>query len=262
MGNNKSTRTKSEPEIDPKSESELRKARRIYYKEKDEFLASLICVPYQVNLEEKRPNTTRFVVASDTHNQASQIPIVPAGDVFIHAGDFTDWGTAEETNEFKSFLTGLPHAHKVFIVGNHDKLLLDPLREKEVRAFFADENCTFLNNEQLTINGINIYGISWIKNTDISSLQTLYSLIPKETDVLVTHNPPLGYGDMVMQKHTGDYELAKAVKNTRPRYHVFGHVHENPGIQTDEQTVYVNAAVCNRQLVAVNVPIVFDIENK
>eukprot|EP00808_Paulinella_micropora_P026684 g29923.t1 len=47
----------------------------------------------------RRPDTVRLVVVSDTHNMHEDIPI-PAGDIFIHCGDFTSSGQTAEVLHF------------------------------------------------------------------------------------------------------------------------------------------------------------------
>lgn len=50
----------------------------------------------------------------------SERPIVPYGDIFIHAGDYSDKGQPAQTKSFCEFLKQLPHPHKIVIAGNHD----------------------------------------------------------------------------------------------------------------------------------------------
>ena len=42
---------------------------------------------------------------SDTHSKTSKLKNpIPEGDVFIHAGDFTDKGTLDEVKSFNSWI--------------------------------------------------------------------------------------------------------------------------------------------------------------
>ena len=56
--------------------------------------------------------------------------------------------------------------------------------------------------------------------------------IPVGTDILVTHTPPVGYGDRCATGvRAGCVELLNIVqKRVKPKYHVYGHIHE--GIET------------------------------
>ena len=55
-----------------------------------------------------------------------------------------------------------------------------------------------------------------------------WDLIPDEVDILMTHGPPLGHGDLC--KHggrAGCLQLLDTIQQrVRPLYHVFGHIHE------------------------------------
>lgn len=53
-------------------------------------------------------------------------------------------------------------------------------------------------------------------------------MIPVDTDILVTHTPPVGHGDLCCSGvRAGCVELLTTVQNrVKPKYHVFGHIHE------------------------------------
>lgn len=55
-----------------------------------------------------------------------------------------------------------------------------------------------------------------------------WDLIPDDTDILITHTPPLGHGDLVCSGvRAGCVELLSTVQNrVKPKYHLFGHIHE------------------------------------
>lgn len=78
---------------------------------------------------------------------------------------------------------------------------------------------------------------------------------------MVTHSPPLGYLDIWKRnKHWGCAELLNAVeKRVRPRFHVFGHVHEKNGAVTNDQTIFINASICSHSCEILNDPVLFDI---
>jgi len=48
----------------------------------------------------------KFVCISDTHSRisAADIPRIPMGDVLLHAGDFTMYGTAKEIKDFNELI--------------------------------------------------------------------------------------------------------------------------------------------------------------
>lgn len=52
----------------------------------------------------------RFVCMSDTHNNADYFAdVLPPGDVFLHAGDFTYLGLPSEVERFNTFLGNMWH---------------------------------------------------------------------------------------------------------------------------------------------------------
>lgn len=49
----------------------------------------------------------------------------------------------------------------------------------------------------------------------------------------MTHEPPYSYGDKLnyfIPIRVGDKALLKEVRKIKPKYHIFGHVHEGYGI--------------------------------
>ena len=50
--------------------------------------------------------------------------------------------------------------------------------------------------------------------------------LPYDIDFLITHGPAYSYLD----RDTGDKNLYLAIASARPKYHIFGHVHEE-GLQ-------------------------------
>lgn len=69
--------------------------------------------------------------------------------------------------------------------------------------------------------------------------------IPADIDVLITHCPPLGILDFDDNIHYGSDELLEKVEHVKPRYHLFGHIHANNGIERVGSTTFVNSAIVN-----------------
>lgn len=130
--------------------------------------------------------------------------------------------------------------------------------------------CVYLENEQITINGIRIYGIPWVFEKKTEDISRVYSDIPTNTDILITHAPPYGYGDVMGSTidekgktstpgaHSGQLSLCKAVHNVQPKFHLFGHAHEGYGCYSNGNTTFINAATCTRNLIPSRNPVVFD----
>lgn len=122
---------------------------------------------------------------SDTHSKTHLIKYdIPYGDIFIHAGDFTNCGRSEEVKQFNEWLGRLPHPHKIVIAGNHE-LSFDPKfslplaqdgksastlgyeldlmsiasHEKDSKKYLT--NCIYLEDSMVECYGLKIYGTPW-----------------------------------------------------------------------------------------------------
>jgi len=209
----------------------------------------------------------RFVCMSDTHSQTSRLThSVPEGDVFIHAGDFTGRGQLEQVRAFNSWLGELPHKHKIVIAGNHE--LEWDSDSKDLKSELT--NCTYLEDSSVEIHGLKIYGSPyqpefgrWAFNLERGQeCLDKWNQIPSDTDILVTHGPPLGFGDLCKRgNRAGCVDLLHTVQQrVKPKYHVFGHIHEAYGLTSDGETIFVNASTCNLQYHPTNPAIVFDVD--
>jgi Icc-related predicted phosphoesterase len=203
----------------------------------------------------------RLVIISDTHGSHRNIKL-PAGDILIHAGDFTRHGSDDDVAEFDDWLATLPYQDKIIIAGNHDF----PFETKDGTKLLS--NGIYLQDSAVTINGIKFYGspwqprfFDWAFNLDRGeSLKEKWDLIPADTDVLITHGPPYGYLDINSRGFSvGCEELMEAVERTKPRLHVFGHIHEGYGIVETPATTFINACICNLGYRPINMPVIFDI---
>jgi len=229
----------------------------------------------------KPEGAVRIVCISDTHNR--RLPVLPPpGDILLHAGDFSGTGTLKEVEAFSAYLGELaPHYGSIVVIaGNHDlpfdvqnyaqigpqfhrRGLEDP---DKVRA--ALQNCIYVEHEAVEVQGVRFFGspfqpefCNWAFNVDRGeALAAKWRDIPADIDVLVTHGPPLGIGDLVVSgQHVGCADLLREVtERVRPRFHVFGHIHESPGAWTNGETVFINASSCTIAYRALNPPIVFD----
>jgi len=130
-------------------------------------------------------------------------------------------------------------------------------------------DCIYLEDASVQLYGLKIYGTpwqptfgGWAFNLERGQdcLQK-WDLIPQDTDVLITHSPPLGFGDLCSTgTRAGCVELLKTVQNrVQPKYHIYGHIHEGYGIRSDGKVVYINASTCDINYIPCNPPIVFDI---
>ena len=97
-------------------------------------------------------------------------------------------------------------------------------------------NCTYLQDSSTEIYGLKIYGTPWQPKFcgwafNLERGQELcekWDKIPEDTDVLITHTPPVGYGDLCSTGiRAGCVDLLMSVQQrVKPKYHIYGHIHE------------------------------------
>lgn len=231
----------------------------------------------------------RFVCISDTHGKVEGSKLhMPPGDVLLHAGDFTQKGHMKEIEKFNSYLGALPYKVKVVIAGNHDLTFDDNITEASLRTFGVQKSTVesylserglksvkqmltsaiYLEDSLVTVCGIKIYGAPWqpvfcdwgfnLKRGE--DILKKWQTIPTDIDILMTHGPPVGHGDLTGgNNNVGCVELLNTIqKRVKPKFHVFGHIHEGYGVTSDGYTTFINASTCTRRYLPTNAPIVFD----
>jgi predicted phosphodiesterase len=188
----------------------------------------------------------RIVLISDTHSRHREYDL-PDGDLLLVAGDVTKRGTREQILAFDEWLGTLPHRHRVVIAGNHDFAL-----EQVPGARGWITNATYLQDEEVTVGGLRIWGspwqprfFDWAFNLDRGApLRAMWRRIPTGVDVLVTHGPPRGILDRTFRgDDVGCDDLRDEVLDrVRPKLHVFGHIHEARGQVVMDGVHFVNAS--------------------
>ncbi|KAI0295515.1 Metallo-dependent phosphatase-like protein [Russula brevipes] len=209
---------------------------------------------------------TRFVCVSDTH---SQTPLLPDGDVLIHAGDLCSWGAVTQLKVTVDWLLSLPHPKKIIIAGNHD-LCLDETRvnakgfqysrvtrahrlicsqdvakaRSMVKGSAAEAaGLHYLEHESMELKTGDktwkIYGSpaaprfmpGSFQYEDSTEAEAIYKRVPRDTEILLTHTPPFGVLDLARRGvHAGCETLSATLGELKQcRMHVFGHIHEAHG---------------------------------
>lgn len=101
-------------------------------------------------------------------------------------------------------------------------------------------------------------------------LKEKWDLIPADTNVLITHGPPMGILDNVTKfnGHTGELEIQhvgcvdlynRVMELKSLQLHVFGHLHDGYGKQKINKTIFVNASICTEEYKPTNAPIVVEL---
>jgi predicted phosphohydrolase len=205
----------------------------------------------------------RIVLVSDTHGLHRQLE-VPSGDLLIHAGDFTFFSKPPSiVSDFNGWLGSLPHRHKVVVPGNHEFALEEPRNQGAIA------NAILLVDSGVEVEGIRIWGSpvtplygGAFGMSRAADRKRHWARIPEGLDILITHGPPLGILDHGprSERHEGCPELREAVLQSRPRVHVFGHIHAGYGTLRTPKTIFVNASLFGDSGRLDRRPIVIDLQ--
>lgn len=89
-------------------------------------------------------------------------------------------------------------------------------------------------------------------------------MIPEDTDILITHGPPMGILDRVERdnQNVGCELLLEKIQEIKPKINVFGHIHEGYGYISNGNTHFINASVLDGRYVLNNKPITIDWDKK
>lgn len=210
----------------------------------------------------------KIVAFSDLHGQYSKALDKwfneNPGDILFFAGDL-QLNHSDDGKKFIEWLSKLPYKDKVVIFGNHDGNYEYTL---EYASDYSDIH--ILNNESVEVQGIKIFGspnsvkfLDWWFMKSEAELAEIYSKIPEDTDILVTHCPPFSILDCT---DNGDYagslalfDRIQQLKNLK--YHLLGHIHENSGKWFKKgNTTFYNCSVLDENYKFKNFPIMFEYE--
>lgn len=192
---------------------------------------------------------------SDTHGYHHQLHDWPEADVVVHAGDVSFAGTEHEVMAFMEWFFALPYKYKIFIAGNHDACLFGANIEG------LPDNCFYLCNSSVIIEGLKFYGLPMFMENVLSGDYAKHIAdIATDTDVLITHQPPYGILDWSDNTHYGDSNLLHIVWKIKPKYHLFGHIHDAQGIEHMQSTTFVNGALVDGQYRVSNHPWVLNMQ--
>ena len=200
----------------------------------------------------------KIAFVSDTHGFEGSLKI-PKCDVLVHCGDVCPaFGELSAIDNIAYWFENLKQVGEVILVaGNHDTNFIS---RPEQSKFIIKKGCHYLQNEELVIDGITFFGMSFldiIREYDVKSLlipdfiseevdkrRKYYEMIPEYTDVLITHQPPdlPPYSCTTDGFNLGCPILKEAVDRIKPKIHAFGHVHTGYGLKSGWPTTYINAS--------------------
>lgn len=159
----------------------------------------------------------------------------------------------------------MPHKHKLIIAGNHEVKWQSPTFRNQLLSQY--KTLTYLHETGVEINGVKFWGspyqpefCNWAFNVPRGErLAAHWAKIPEDTDVLITHGPPYGFGDTNKQDFRfGDDDLLTRVLQIKPDIHCYGHAHHGYGQYFFEGIHFINAASLNEDYHVQNPPVVVD----
>jgi Icc-related predicted phosphoesterase len=194
---------------------------------------------------------------------------LPKADLLLVAGDIcpvwnhnVDYQAYWLDTSFRYWLDSQKTNIRVGCFGNHDFIGESPNIIPKGLPWI------YLQNSNTNVLGLNIYGSpdqlpfgNWAFNVPEEILQEKYKLISNETDIIVSHGPPFGYGDMTPRgERVGSKSLAKRILELpQLKLVVTGHIHDCYGTYMLGKTKIVNASLLNEQYEMVNSYIELDL---
>lgn len=187
----------------------------------------------------------KILCLSDTHGH---LPQVPDCDLLLLAGDYNlthrrrqgEWFTRFFAPWVRSLSERMP---VVGVAGNHDWFFYNGGR--------LDCGWTYLQDSGVEVGGLKIWGspwqpefYDWAFNATESELAARWEMIPDDTDILLLHGPPFGYGDLSPfgNVHCGSKSLLRRIEEVQPRLAVAGHIHSGRGRYKIGDTLFINAS--------------------
>lgn len=194
----------------------------------------------------------RIIAASDIHCNAKvlrelgETAVRSQVDLVLLAGDIC--GTPRSNDFCRKLYDLAKHAScpVVLTPGNHDFWI--PEEEFPLKQITEKTDVVCLVDESIEYERIKIYGSPWTQTfcnwNWMKDEDELRFDIPLDTDILICHSPPLGYGDDVGLKRIGSESLTKAIQeHPSLKFVFFGHNHGDRKKQYQiNQTVLVNVA--------------------
>ena len=208
-------------------------------------------------------------MTSDFHGRTP--PQIPECDLLLIAGDIVPGEHGFLTYQWLEKWVRSLDCEVVAVAGNHD------FHSKHLRSLFS---WTYLEDEYADVCGLKVWGSPWSPTfghwafmRDDSGLAEIWDKIPTDVDVIISHGPPRGFGDLVRLHHSPNagQHVGSVTLYNRLCYQHFpnlkllacGHIHEGYGsyiFSADLNTFdVINGSWLDEKYQPGNPPIVIDI---
>lgn len=182
---------------------------------------------------------------SDTHQLHHNIEVPKDIDVAIFSGDCSNTSNRilnrDEVVNFLNWYESLDIPIKIFVAGNHDVSIEAGFVTKQD---FEARRIIYLENDYKMVAGLKIWGSpitpdfnpkKWAFNKPRTELGKFWDNIPLDADIVITHGPAQGMLDLAYDatgklEFCGCYALYNRLLSVKPKFHMFGHIHNNNGI--------------------------------
>jgi len=230
----------------------------------------------------------RIVALSDQHGY---LPEIPPCDLLIIAGDVCpdrfgpslamhdpDQQKSWFNRKVRPWLAKAPATHKILTWGNHDWCGQACGFRHDSPAEASTKELQILVDEATSVpasagggGSVSVWATPWSNQfmnwafmKSAPELEAIYAEIPKGIDILISHQPPYGYGDRCFDvtsrkiEHLGSHELAAAIDRLRPKLVICGHIHDGFGrFEYDGIPIY-NVSIVDEQYRLVHEPTLID----
>lgn len=213
----------------------------------------------------------KTTVISDLHGY---LPTIEQCELLLICGDIVPLDIQRNheksyewfVKEFKDWAEAQPVDKVIFIAGNHDFVFEAMFADALKTEFGVTGKITYLENDYTTHTAkdgktykifgtpyCSIFGPWAFSKTD-EELATLFSEMPNDCDIVITHMPPaLAYAGTIIDgpgagTNCGSLVLADEINAKEPKYTFCGHIHTGDHTVQDLTNLFGNTTIANVSL--------------
>lgn len=208
----------------------------------------------------------KIVAISDTHGKWNKLKI-PECDILISAGDYSFNGEPHMVKDFHRWLNKQDAGYIISVQGNHETWVEKNWNEAKAIAVEACPAVHFIDEGLVEVEGIKIWCSAitpWFHNWAWNrhrgeEIKRHWSVIPDDTDILVTHGPADGILDQILfidgtpKERVGCTDLLNRIKELKNlQVHICGHIHSGHGQEHKYGVSYYNVSICDEMYCPTN----------